>query len=521
MPFDFIYEYFINPDDFGEDYIRLEVSPSGEAVCVLYEHDEANMLALLRSDGTQIATMDTRLSFYGAQADWSPDGQWLAFTSRGNNTYTDIYIIDANGENLRQLTNNHAANSSPFFLPLGEDIIYWEDSSPRVMNLSDGSIHYTDYSRSWTQDEQYYLYSPSAQRVELRNAETHARQTIYVPQNPHHYIYQTIITRDGNWALIGEYDPAGETIFHGYYNWYKININHLDQIEFIATARYLELSYDQTLVIFDGWLPDESIYGEPKYYAMNLEGTHVIPLSDQGHNLLYGYWLLGSISTVPIDPFSFLGPTPVPPWAPLPDAPVYDSFEGGTIDPALWHLPEIPPDSPFQWNVWDGGLNIRTEQSIRANGIDFYLNTVNTIRELNTFASRVKLWSGTYGSVFLKMQLSATIEGHEWWTQCRLGVVADEPSFVCEVYSHVGQSAQLEYMTRRIPAFLSTWNDVRIELSPDFGALQFYFNGEVIGTYQPLHANELLSGVVLHPAIGVWSHDGSINASFDDVRIDR
>ncbi len=207
-----IYEYFINPDDFGEDYIRLEVSPSGEAVCVLYEHDEANMLALLRSDGTQIATMDTRLSFYGAQADWSPDGQWLAFTSRGNNTYTDIYIIDANGENLRQLTNNHAANSSPFFLPLGEDIIYWEDSSPRVMNLSDGSIHYTDYSRSWTQDEQYYLYSPSAQRVELRNAETHARQTIYVPQNPHHYIYQTIITRDGNWALIGEYDPAGETI---------------------------------------------------------------------------------------------------------------------------------------------------------------------------------------------------------------------------------------------------------------------------------------------------------------------
>ena len=284
-----------------------------------------------------------------------------------------------------------------------------------------------------------------------------------------------MISRDGNWALVSEYDSRGETIARGYYNWYKININYLDQIEFIATARYLELAYDQTFILFEGWLPRESIYGEPKYYAMDFEGTQVIRLSNQAHSMLYGYWLPGSVSTVPIDPFSFLGPTPVPIWAPLPEAPVYNSFEGGTIDPALWHLPEIPLDSPFQWIIWDGELNIRTERSIRANGIDFYLNTANTIQELNTFASRVKLWSGTYGSAFLKLQLSATIAGHEWWTQCRLGVVADEPSFVCEVYSHVGGTVQLEYMTRRIPAFLSTWNDVRIELSPDFGALQFYF----------------------------------------------
>ena len=143
-----IYEYYVNPDDLYVDYIGLDVSPSGEAVCILYGHDGANMLALLRSDGTQIATMDTNLSFYGGQADWSPDGQWLVFTSSGNNTYTDIYMIDANGENLQQLTNNHARNSSPYFLPLGEDIIYWEDQSPRIINLSDGSIRYHDYSRN-------------------------------------------------------------------------------------------------------------------------------------------------------------------------------------------------------------------------------------------------------------------------------------------------------------------------------------------------------------------------------------
>jgi Tol biopolymer transport system component len=62
----------------------------------------------------------------GRQPDWSPDGQWLAFTSnRGDSTGRNaVFIVDRDGQNLMQLTD-HAPNAShPVWSPDGSWLLF-------------------------------------------------------------------------------------------------------------------------------------------------------------------------------------------------------------------------------------------------------------------------------------------------------------------------------------------------------------------------------------------------------------
>jgi Tol biopolymer transport system component len=49
------------------------------------------------------------------QTTWSPDGKEIAFSSKRNSENFEIFIISANGKNLRQLTKNGTNNVFPFW----------------------------------------------------------------------------------------------------------------------------------------------------------------------------------------------------------------------------------------------------------------------------------------------------------------------------------------------------------------------------------------------------------------------
>jgi Tol biopolymer transport system component len=90
---------------------------------------------------------------------WSPDGTTIAFDSDRGGKYVrsktpfkgcgtpslhDIYLVNADGSNLRQLTNNRAGNYRPVWSPEGTQITFTRGSVPYVMNADGSNQHPLD-----------------------------------------------------------------------------------------------------------------------------------------------------------------------------------------------------------------------------------------------------------------------------------------------------------------------------------------------------------------------------------------
>lgn len=75
-----------------------------------------------RPDGSRVRRL-TNTPGYDAEATISRDGQKIAFTSIRNGDL-DIYTMDADGRNVRQLTNELGYDGGPFFSADGKQIVY-------------------------------------------------------------------------------------------------------------------------------------------------------------------------------------------------------------------------------------------------------------------------------------------------------------------------------------------------------------------------------------------------------------
>jgi Tol biopolymer transport system component len=48
---------------------------------------------------------------------WSPDGRWIAFVSDRDEPHGELYIVRADGSDIRRLTSNAVAESMPDWSP--------------------------------------------------------------------------------------------------------------------------------------------------------------------------------------------------------------------------------------------------------------------------------------------------------------------------------------------------------------------------------------------------------------------
>lgn len=74
------------------------------------------------ADGTKIKRLTNSVS-YDAEATISPDGKTIVFTSTRDGDL-DIYTMDINGKNVKRLTTELGYDGGPFFSPDGKQIVY-------------------------------------------------------------------------------------------------------------------------------------------------------------------------------------------------------------------------------------------------------------------------------------------------------------------------------------------------------------------------------------------------------------
>lgn len=130
-----------DPDAKAKMTAEIERRKSGERQSYAWDYDEFYDIYETDFEGGKIKNLTNTLG-YDAEASWSPDGKLIAFSSN-RRAYTeqlseeeatlfkkdpssliDIYIMNADGSNVKRLTQTSTYDGGPFFSPDGKRIVW-------------------------------------------------------------------------------------------------------------------------------------------------------------------------------------------------------------------------------------------------------------------------------------------------------------------------------------------------------------------------------------------------------------
>lgn len=99
-------------------------SPDGTQIVFDSDRDGTGSdIFVMQADGSGVTqlTFETSLNAYAPT--WSPDGAKIAFVKQGSGT-DEIFVMDANGSNQRRLTRNQESDQSPNWTPDGRRLAF-------------------------------------------------------------------------------------------------------------------------------------------------------------------------------------------------------------------------------------------------------------------------------------------------------------------------------------------------------------------------------------------------------------
>jgi Tol biopolymer transport system component len=159
-------------------YREISWSPDNSRIAFSAMQDGKWNIYVMHADGSQATKLTSNtpdIDYFSAS--WSPDGKQIAFSARhGKNAKGDIYVMNANGSGMRQLTLHRGHDSAPAWSPDGRRIAFISDRDSQnpadnghevqiyVMRadgsgqtrLTNSATH--DYDPQWSPDSKRLVY---------------------------------------------------------------------------------------------------------------------------------------------------------------------------------------------------------------------------------------------------------------------------------------------------------------------------------------------------------------------------
>jgi Tol biopolymer transport system component len=204
--------YTMSPD--GSNQVRIttnttfdlwaEPSPDGKTVAfqATVGGAGARQIQLVDTDGSNERTLTT-----GDNPSGSPNGQQLAFNAPGVDGRADIWIINADGTGLTNITQTPWGDSRPDFSPNGQKIAYQSSrtGNPEIWVMSSDGTNPVQVTNHPAADEAPD-WSPNGQRLLFQSRRDDPQGDIYVVDNQGVHRLTTSAGRDldPNWSPTGQ-----------------------------------------------------------------------------------------------------------------------------------------------------------------------------------------------------------------------------------------------------------------------------------------------------------------------------
>ncbi len=130
-----------DPEARNQQQAELDFRASGKQRRYAWDYEPQMDIYAFTKDGQELQNLTNTLG-YDAEGSYSPDGQWIAFTSNRHayadpvtdetkkqlsldpSFYNEIYLMRADGSDLKRLTTHDGYDGGPFFSPDGQSIIW-------------------------------------------------------------------------------------------------------------------------------------------------------------------------------------------------------------------------------------------------------------------------------------------------------------------------------------------------------------------------------------------------------------